>query len=284
MARASVDLGEGVRKFQTPLWQTNCLLATAGDEAILCDPSYTREEIDELASELRAAAPAQVWVLVTHADYDHVCGLGVLPEATVVAVERTASRVADGTAAAGLSAAGEEWGIAWVLDGLRVDRVVSPGPLALGRFAVDVVDAPSHGREGAGFVLVDQGVLFPGDHLSPITIPLLGGSLEAAIGANEELLGALGRHELRWVVPGHGRALPAAEAREVGEADLAYLRALAEAARESVEQGLAPGEALLHVYAVEPPRADTDDFAVYAIRAGNAKLALAEANEVRSGA
>jgi glyoxylase-like metal-dependent hydrolase (beta-lactamase superfamily II) len=277
MARASVDLGEGVRHFQTPLWQTNCLLATAGGEAILCDPSYTREEIDELTGELQAAPPAGVWVLVTHADYDHVCGLGAFPDATVVGVEGTSSRVADGTAAAGLAAAGEEWGIAWPLDDVRVDRIVSPGPVVLGAFGIDVVEAPSHGREGAGFVLVDQGVLFPGDHLSPITIPLLGGSLEAAIGANEELLGALARHELRWVVPGHGRALTPAEAREIGEADLVYLRALRDVARESVEQGLAPGEALLHVYAVEPPRVDSDDFAVYGIRAGNAKVALSQA-------
>jgi hypothetical protein len=55
-----------------------------------------------------------------------------------------------------------------------------------------------------------------------------------------------------------------------------------DAARESVEQGLAPGEALLHVYAVEPPRADSDDFAVYGIRAGNAKAALSEATGVRA--
>ena len=78
-------------------------------------------------------------------------------------------------------------------------------------------------------------------------------------------------------MPGHGRVLSPAEAREIGQADLAYLRSLQRSAREAVERRLAPGDALLHVYAVEPPRPDTDDFAVYGIRAGNARLALEEA-------
>src|SRR3712207_7334264 len=50
--------------------------------------------------------------------------------------------------------------------------------------------SPSHGREGASFALLDEGILFPGDHLSAITIPLLAG-LERAIAANEALLEAL---------------------------------------------------------------------------------------------
>jgi glyoxylase-like metal-dependent hydrolase (beta-lactamase superfamily II) len=280
MAREPAELGGGVRLFQTPLWQTNCLLAQAGGEVLLCDPSYTQEEIEELAREVASAGGSQVHVLVTHADYDHVCGLGSFPGAAVVAIEGTAARVEDGSAATELAAAAEEWGIPWQLEGVRVDRVVPAGEVQLGAFRVDVVDAPSHGREGAGFVLVDQGVLFPGDHLSPITIPLLAGSLAATISATEALLAALARHELRWVVPGHGRALSPAEAREIGEADLAYLRRLHDAAAEAVEAGLAPGWALLHVFAVEPPRADSDDFAVYGIRPGNAQIAL---NEARGG-
>ena len=166
-------------------------------EALLCDPSYTQQELEELQDEVRDAKAERVHVLVTHADYDHVCGLAAFPEATVVAGEATTARIEDGAALAGLSAAATEWGIDWALDGLRVDRAVTPGEVQLGSFRVAVVDAPSHGREGVCFVLLDQGVLFPGDHLSPITIPLLGGSLEAAIQANRALLEALDDHDLR---------------------------------------------------------------------------------------
>src|SRR5262245_7134462 len=127
MARASVDLGDGVRQYQPPLWQTNCLLATARGGALLCDPSYTQAEIDELVVEVGRAGTSAVHLLVTHADYDHVCGLASFPGATVVALESTAARVRDGSAAAGLAAAAEEWGIPWPVDGLRVDRSLPGG-------------------------------------------------------------------------------------------------------------------------------------------------------------
>lgn len=270
-----VDLGEGVWHYQTPLWQTNSLLVVGGRETLLCDPAYTVEEIGAIRERaLESGSVTQL--VVTHADYDHVSAIGFLPEATVVAGSETGAALASGAAASGLAAAAVEWGIPWSTE-LRVDRIVEPGTFEAGAFRIEAIDAPSHGREGLAYVLVDQGVLFPGDHLSPISIPLLAGSLERAIAANERLLDAIARHELRWVVPGHGPVLSPAAAREIGEADLAYLTALRAAAAEAVADGLSPGWALLHAYAVDPPRPDTDDFAVYGIRTGNARLALEEA-------
>jgi glyoxylase-like metal-dependent hydrolase (beta-lactamase superfamily II) len=278
MARTPIDLDERVWQFQTPLWQTNCLLAVAGGEALLCDPSYTTEELEELRGEVARRQAEAAHVLVTHADYDHICGLGFFPAGVVVGGAGTAERIGDGSAVAELEAAAVEWGIAWPVAGVRVDRTARPGEeLVLGSFRVATVDAPSHGREGLAYVLLDQGVLFAGDHLSPISLPLLAGSLEAAIAANEALLAALDRHRPRWIVPGHGRTLSLEEAHEIGEADLAYLLALRAAAADAVRDELPPGEALLRTFGVEPPREDAEDFAVYGIRAGNARLALDQA-------
>lgn len=271
------DLGEGVWQFQAPLWQTNSVLAAADGEALLCDPALAPEEIEGMRAEVERRAEGPVHLLVTHADFDHVCGIPHFPAAQVVAGEETAQRI-EASAADDLAAAGPEWGIEWRTDGLRVDRVVTAGSeVTCGAFRVAALDAPSHGREGLAFVLLDQGILLPGDHLSAITYPLLAADPARAALACEQLLAAVGRYEPRWVVPGHGPALTAAEAHAIAEADLAYLRALEGAARDAVAEGLSPGYALLHVFAVEPPRANTDDFEIYAIRAGNARRALAAA-------
>jgi glyoxylase-like metal-dependent hydrolase (beta-lactamase superfamily II) len=271
------DLGEGVWQFQSPLWQTNSVLALAEGEAMLCDAALAPDEIAGIRSEVERRAEGPLHVLITHGDFDHVCGIPYFADAEVVAGDETAQRVESGTAADDLRAAGAEWGLEWPTDGLRVDRTVAAaGEFWWGAFQVAAVDAPSHGREGLGFVLLEQGVLLPGDHLSAITYPLLAGSPQRAMAACERLIEALGRFELRWVVPGHGPALSQDEARAIAEADLAYLVALAEAAREAVAEVLSPGAALVHVFAVEPPRANTDDFEIYAIHAGNARLMLAE--------
>ena len=81
------------------------------------------------------------------------------------------------------------------------------GDVDLGTFRVAVIDAASHGREGLAYVLLEQGILLPGDNLSAITIPLLAGSLARAREATERLLAALDRYTLRHVVPGHGPVL-----------------------------------------------------------------------------
>jgi glyoxylase-like metal-dependent hydrolase (beta-lactamase superfamily II) len=271
------DLGEDVWQFTSPLWQTNSVLAIKPREALLCDPALTPHEIEAIRSEAAERADRGAHLLLTHADFDHTCGIAYFPNATVVAGAETARRVTSGAVAEDLGSAGAEWGLSWATEGLRVDRVVGPGTeFACGAFRLAAIDAPSHGREGLAYALLEQGVLLPGDHLSAITYPLLAGSLVRAMQACERLLEALDANPPRWIVPGHGPALPVAEARAVGEADLAYVQSLAAAAREARSLGLPPGHALLHVYEVEPPRANTDDFEIYGIRAGNARRALAE--------
>jgi hydroxyacylglutathione hydrolase len=269
------DLGEGVWLSQTPLWQTNALLARSGDEVLLCDPCFTPEEIERLASTARDAGGA-IHLLITHGDFDHVCGIGYVPEATVTTGAATAARITSGTASEELTAAGAEWGIEWRSD-LRVDRVVEPGRFECGAFAVETLEASGHTADGLAFILLEQGVLLPGDYLSDMTYPFIGAGLDRTIATTRRLLEALERLEIRRVVPGHGRSLTPHEAKAVGEADLAYLESLGEAAREARSDDLSPGEALLRVFEVEPPRATTPDFEIYALRSANARTVLAHA-------
>lgn len=269
------DLGEGVWLSQTPLWQTNALVARLGSEALLCDPCYMPDEIERLVALAREPG-GPIHLLLTHGDFDHVCGIGYIPEAVVVAGAGTAERITSGTAAAELEAAGVEWGVEWPTE-LRVDRVVDPGLWECGAFQVEGIEATGHTPDGLAYVLVDQGVLLPGDYLSDMTYPFIGGGLEATIATSRRLLDALERHDLRWIVPGHGRVLTPEEAAAVGRSDLVYLEGLARAVAEAAADGLSPGQTLLHVFDVEPPRETTPDFEIYALRSANARSVLTNA-------
>jgi glyoxylase-like metal-dependent hydrolase (beta-lactamase superfamily II) len=269
------DLGDGVRVLQTPLWQTNALLARTDGDALLCDPCFTPAEIETLAVAAREAT-GEIHLLLTHGDFDHTCGIGDIPEATVVTGAATAERIASGTAAEELAAAGAEWGVVWRTD-VRVDRIVEPGRFECGAFAVEAVEAPGHTSDGLAYVLLDQGVLLPGDYLSAMTYPFIGGALDDTIATVRRLLDVLERSDLRWVVPGHGPTLVPEEAAAVGEADLLYLEKLAASAAEARADGMSPGDALLHVFSVEPPRKTTPDFEIYALRSANARKVLSDA-------
>jgi hydroxyacylglutathione hydrolase len=275
-----IELAEDVWVYQTTLWQTNSLLALSGTSALVCDPCWTPAEIEALRNRA-TAGNRDVQVLLTHADYDHTCGIGLLPDATVVAGAGSAERVRSGAAAESLAAAGREWGLDWPAE-LRVDRVVDAGvEVTCGDFRIETIDAPGHVVDGLAYLLPDQGVLLPGDYLSAITYPFATSSIEASRRTLERLLEALERPEVTWIVPGHGPPLARDDALTIGRADLAYLERLAEAAHGAVAGGLSPGDSLLAVFAIQPPRANTDDFEVYGIRAFNARRALDEAGGTR---
>jgi glyoxylase-like metal-dependent hydrolase (beta-lactamase superfamily II) len=273
---APIDLADGVQQFQTPLWQTNAVLVETGDATILCDPAWTPEEIEAIAA--RAAAGGRpAHVLITHSDYDHTCGIGFFPEAVVTSGPATADAISSGRAASGLASAAKEWGLSWPLD-LRVDRVVEPGTtFDCDGTSVLAIDAPGHVADGLAYFLPEPGILLAGDYLSPMTYPFVISSIAAAAATYARLLELIEAQRPRWVVPGHGRALSTAEARQIGAADLAYLERLVAAAADARSRGLSPGGALVAVYGVEPPRGTTDDFDVYGIRTLNARTALAEA-------
>jgi hydroxyacylglutathione hydrolase len=280
VASTAIELSEDVWQFQTRLWQTNSVLATTPGGALVCDPCWTPAEIVAIRDAALARGEAG-HLLVTHADYDHTCGIGSFEDATVVAGSGTAEAIASGTAGKALEAAAAEWGLSW--EGQpRVDRVVEPGSeVTCGPFRVATIDARGHTADGLAYVLLEQGILLPGDYLSGMTYPLVGWSVAEMRRSYERLLQAIDAHDLTWVVPGHGPALSRREARRIGEEDVAYLEGLVAAAREASSDGLSPGDSLLAVYAVEPPRPTSDDFEIFAIRALNARKALAEVESDR---
>ena len=269
-------LADGLWHFQTPLWQTNSLLAVADGEALVCDPAYTADEIMDIRTEAESRAGNIGTVLLTHADFDHTCGIGSIPDAEVVAGATTEALVASGEAAEALRRQAIEWGESWS-DELRVDRVVEADEtVECGPFRVLALEAAGHTADGLAFLLLDQGVLLPGDYLSPMTYPFATASVADALATTRRLLAVLDEHRPDWTVPGHGAPLETQEAMAVGEADVVYLERLLEASGEARAKGLSPGRALLHVFSVEPPRATTEDFEVYGLRAWNARQALEE--------
>jgi hydroxyacylglutathione hydrolase len=277
MTREPIDLGGGVRQYQTALWQTNAVLVVAGRDTLLCDPSWEPAEIAGLREAAEPGGDGATYILVTHADYDHTCGIGAFPDATVVAGEETAERIRTGAVGRALAEASAEWGLAWAGEP-RVDRVVGAGDtVELGSLRVAAIEARGHVADGLAWILLDQGVLLPGDYLAAMSYPFVIDSVANARATVERLLRAIDEHDLRWVVPGHGPALTPTDARRVGEEDLAYLDRLAEAAREALAEGSSPGHALVRVWSVEPPRPTTPDFDLFDLRGANARAALAGA-------
>jgi glyoxylase-like metal-dependent hydrolase (beta-lactamase superfamily II) len=256
------------------LWASNSAVVPSSGARLVCDPSIFPDEIAEVRAAASGGAP--VHVLVTHSDFDHVCGIPAFADATVVAGPSTAKAIADGTARGKLDASGPEWGTAW--DGeLRVDVVAGGEPVQCGDLRVAAVDSRGHIDDGSAFVVLERGLLLAGDYLSPVCPPIVLGSVDGAVAAIERLLSVINEYGISTVVPGHGPLLDAASARRIGAEDIEYLTSLQAAATEAVRIGASPNPALLIARAVVPPRPARPDFDAFDWPSANARRALGEA-------
>jgi hydroxyacylglutathione hydrolase len=243
-------------RFEAFLWETTSLLVLGKAESLVVDPAITADEVGEIertASEL--GAPVR-HVLITHGDWDHVCGIGAFPDATVAMGEETAGKVASGKAEKSIQRVVDELG--FVAAGPpRVDHAFERGKaLALGQFVVETFPLVGHTPDGTGFRLRELGLLVVGDHLSVVEFPFAT-SPAAYRSTLAGLIELLREDPPETVIPGHGPPLSAEEALEVAEADLGYLRSLHRAVADAVTREEAHAAGL----AVSLPRESSPDLA-----------------------
>lgn len=240
-----------LERFESALWNTASLLLVDGSEAIVIDPCITADEVARITARAAELDARVSHVLVTHGDWDHVCGIAAFPAAVAAMGAGTGERIRTRDASRAMARATAEDGLVFAGEP-RVDLLLHPGrPYQLGPFAVETMPLPGHTADGIGYRLREPDVLAVGDHLSVVEFPFA--SDTTAYRATLAALILLLRDDPPvMVVPGHGPALTAAEALGVAEEDLGYLEALHDAvARGGRDAGLA----------VPPPRAAPDDLA-----------------------
>jgi glyoxylase-like metal-dependent hydrolase (beta-lactamase superfamily II) len=261
-----------LERFESGLWQTASLLLIADGSAVAIDPCISVEEVATVDAGARAVGASVEHVLVTHADWDHVCGLGAFPDAVVAMGQRSAEVVSSGAAAEAVARRAADYGLA-VPGEPRVDRVVDPGRAhRVGPFTVETLALPGHTPDGTAYRVRTLDVLAVGDYLSAIEFPIAASTADYRM-TLAGLIDLLRSDPPGQVVPGHGPALTAAEALGIAEQDLAYLHALRDAVAASLPARGREGARAAGL-AVEPPRPAADD--LLEMHAANVEAQLAE--------
>ena len=242
-------------RFEASLWSTTSLLVVAEGESLVVDPAISADEVAGIGRRaLELGAPVR-HVLITHGDWDHVCGIAGFPAAVAAMGEETAERV-ESRGADSVRRGAETYGLE-VSGPPRVDQTFTRGAaVELGPFVVETFPLVGHTDDGTGYRIRDLGLLIVGDHLSPVEFPFAK-SPAAYRFTLAGLIETLREDPPETVIPGHGPSLEPGEALRLAEADLAYLRALHEVVVEAAtrEEAHAAGSA------VELPRECAPDLA-----------------------
>jgi glyoxylase-like metal-dependent hydrolase (beta-lactamase superfamily II) len=270
----AVDLRPGVIRYESALWETTALALHAGGHAVLVDPCISEPEIAAISADLAERGLEVRGLLITHSDWDHVCGIASFPDAPAIMSREAGVRIASGQAAESVAREGAAEGLSFA-GAPRADLVFDPGEaLQVGPFTVETMALPGHTSCGAGYRVRELDLLVVGDYLSVIEFPFVYVSTAAYRATLAALLDALRRDPAALVTPGHGRPLTTDEALAIAEEDLAYLHSLQAAVRGALAHGAAREDAIAAGAAVDVPRGDGDD--VGRLRQDNAELQLAE--------
>jgi glyoxylase-like metal-dependent hydrolase (beta-lactamase superfamily II) len=228
------------------VWQTTCTVLRGGDEGFVVDSPLLPDELEALGAVVEQAGFPVSGLLATHGDWDHLLGRLAFPGAALGVAETTAARLTGdpGAAQRELRAFDEQWYVArgrpLALGELQALPV--PGKLELGGASggeLELHPADGHTPDGMAVFAPGAGVLVCGDYLSPVEIPMLspGGSRSAYVATLERLASLVERASV--VVPGHGGPIDSARAAAILREDLAYLRALPDAALPLARRGAA---------------------------------------------
>ena len=175
---------------------------------MLVDPGISAPEIAAIADDVAARGLAVRGLLITHADWDHVCGISAFPGVPAIMSRGAAERIASGQAAEEVVRHGAEEGLSW--DGApRADLVFDPGEaLQVGPFTVETMALPGHTACGAGYRVRELELLVVGDYLSVIEFPFVYVSTAAYRATLAALLTELERDPVELV---HTGARPRAQ-------------------------------------------------------------------------
>jgi glyoxylase-like metal-dependent hydrolase (beta-lactamase superfamily II) len=221
---------------QSSLYHTNSGIFLTGRDAVLIDPGVTPAELDALAAFLTARGTIVRTIVLTHAHWDHLLGPVRFPKATVMAHARYLDVVEVHRAdlrrqvRSGLDEADERASFPPAPDVTFHDCL----SLTFDALRLEVRFAPGHAPDHSVVYEPGNGVLWAGDMLSDLEVPMPMDTFADYL----RTLDALSDRRIDVLVPGHGT--PTRDPEEVNrrlDQDRAYLRVMVRCVRAALASG-----------------------------------------------
>jgi glyoxylase-like metal-dependent hydrolase (beta-lactamase superfamily II) len=224
--------------FTSVAWKTTCTAIRSGGRTLLVDSLVFPDELSAVPDLLRQHGfPTDgIRLFTTHADWDHIMGPLMFPDAPLWCGESSAERLAadPGELARDLRGFDEMFYVERAeppslgrLEPLRV-----PGQVSFGEERIELLQADGHTVDGTAAWLPGIKLLLAGDYVSPVELPRLRGSLDANLKTLDRLEGPVSEAEI--VIPGHGYPISREVALRIIAEDRAYLRQLKEVGEDAV--------------------------------------------------
>ena len=201
---------------RSPLYQTLSSAVITADCRLLVDPALLPEEVEHLQAWAATHRPdLPLYVLFTHADYDHILGAGAFLDAHSIGHARFLTHPDPEAVLAEVRAFDDKYYIErrYPLVFPRPEHAVTNGGLQIGRTGLTFWESPGHTDNGLFTLLEGSGILWVGDYLSDFELPFVYHCVDAYRSTLKLARRIIEQEDIRLLVPGHGR--PTTDRREM---------------------------------------------------------------------
>ena len=243
---------------QSEVFATNSGLFIVDDGATLIDPGITPPELEAIAAFVASRGATVRGLVLTHAHWDHLLGPQAFPGAMVIAHRGYSDvirrrhhdlqrQVADWRRAGAWSTCRD---FAPPLPDVTFDGQLT---VHLGSPALSVLYAPGHAPDHCVVYDAAVGLLWAGDMLSDLEIPMV----MDRFATYRETLRQLAALDVRVLIPGHGT--PTDDAQDIRRRfsqDLDYLDAVWECVTQGMACGRSLDETVVYCRGIRPAQPD----------------------------
>ncbi|MBL0385721.1 MBL fold metallo-hydrolase [Tumebacillus sp. ITR2] len=204
---------ENITVFQSHLQQTTSTVLQTPDLVLVVDPCWLPGEVEEIRQHVEAIrAGRPLYLLFTHADWDHIIGYRAFPDATVIA-SQAVHTYPDVDRQRKLDAIRNFDGNYYLdrpypIEFPSVDLVIEHDGqlLTFGDTTLTFYHAHGHTRDGLFTIVEPLGVFLAGDYLSDAEFPFIYYSSTEYDTTMQKVEQILQTHNISLLVPGHGSA------------------------------------------------------------------------------
>lgn len=196
--------------FQSSLYQTTSTVVQTKDLILVVDPTWLPHEITEIREHVESIkGDRPIYLLFTHADFDHIIGYMAFPEAktigSIVMKEHPQKEYVLDQIAEFDSKYYVQRDYLIQFPDLDIAIKHDGESITIGETTLSFYKAPGHTPDGLFTVIGSLGLFIAGDYLSNVEFPYIYHSSLAYEETMNKVERILKQHAIRYLIPGHGQ-------------------------------------------------------------------------------
>ncbi len=196
--------------FQSELYETTSTVIEGKEAIIIVDPNWLPNEIAKIKEHVKLRLKnKQLYLVITHSDFDHIIGVGAFPEAIIIASEALKIKPNKKEILTDIFEFDQMYYVTRsypiIFPHVNIAIHENETQLQLGDLECTFYLSPGHTDDGLFFYIKNLQTLIVGDYLSDVEFPFITSSYLDYYQTTQLMQKVCRDNKIALLIPGHGK-------------------------------------------------------------------------------